>query len=56
MKLPNLMHEFAYAKRYYCLMKYVNLPSAKKNNIKKHEHIGDAPRLLFHHCSKLWIN
>ena len=29
-KLPNLMQEFAYAKRYYCLTKYMNLPSTKK--------------------------
>ena len=44
------MHEFAYAKRYYCLMKYVNLASAKKTNIKMHEHIGDAPRLNSASC------
>ena len=31
-KLPNLMHEFAYAKSYYCLMKYMNLPSAKNQH------------------------
>ena len=29
-KMPNLMHEFVYVKRYYCLVKYMNLPSAKK--------------------------
>ena len=44
------MHEFAYAKRYYCLMKYVNLASAKKTNIKMHEHIRDAPRLNSASC------
>jgi len=30
--MPNLMHEFAYVKRYYCLVKYMNLPSAKNKH------------------------
>jgi len=35
------MHEFASAKKYCCLMNYMSLPSAKKTNMKMHEHIGD---------------
>ena len=35
------MHEFASAKKYCCLMKYMNLPSAKKTNMKMHKHTGD---------------
>ena len=29
--LPNQMHEFASAKKYYCLTIYMKLPSPKKN-------------------------
>ena len=35
------MHEFTSAKKYYYLMKYMNLLSAKKTNMKMHKHTGD---------------
>ena len=45
--LPNQMHEFASAKKYYCLTIYINLPSPKKTNMKMHEQIGDDRGNIF---------
>ena len=45
--LPNQMHEFASAKKYYCLTIYMKLPSPKKTNMKMHEHIGDDRGNIF---------